>query len=122
MLNGMGPRREVLVQDVVVEPDAAFPGDGGRVRIDAHFLELAHIAPQLERADLEKIAEKHAALEPVLEAQPQVVVLLGLARCDSMHFVPLLLHVAPPRDYFSLHSLRENITIPNSTRRRFDTR
>src|SRR3954465_7888927 len=122
MLNGGGPGREVLVKNVAVEPDAAFPGDSRGVGIDAHLLELAHIAPELEGTDLQKIAEEHAALESILEAQPQVVILLGLARCDSMHFIPLLLHVAPPRDSFSLHALRENITIPNSMHRRFDTR
>src|SRR5689334_21294927 len=110
MLNGVGTGGEVLIQDIAVEPDAAFPSDGGGVRIDAHLLELAHVPPQLERADLEQVAEEHAALESVLEAQPQLVILLGLARCDSMHFVPLLLHVAPPRDCFSLPALRENIT------------
>src|SRR5205085_1151839 len=83
MLNGVGPRGEVLVEHIAVEPDAAFPGDRRRVRIDADLLELAHIAPQLESADLEQIAEEHAALESVLEAQPQFVVLLGLACRNS---------------------------------------
>src|SRR2546421_3677995 len=97
MLNGVGARSEVLIENIAVEPDAALPGDGRGVRIDAHLLELAHIPPQLERADLEQVAEEHAALESVLEAQPQLVVLLGLACRNSMHLIPLLFHVAPPR-------------------------
>src|SRR2546423_5933332 len=101
MLNGVGTGGEVLVQNVAVEPDAAFPSDGRGVRIDAHLLDLAHVARQLERADLEQVAEEHAAFEAVLEAQPQLVVLLGLACRNSMHLVPLLFHVhsqfrAPP--------------------------
>src|SRR5882672_5385677 len=35
MLNGVGPRGEVLVENVAVEPDAALPGDGRGVRVDA---------------------------------------------------------------------------------------
>src|SRR5437763_5809551 len=97
MLNGVGTGGEVLVEDVAVEPDAAFPGDGRGIRVDAHLLELAHVAPELERADLEQVAEEHAALESILEAQPQLVVLLGLACGNSMHLIPLLFHVAPPR-------------------------
>src|SRR5947207_11362292 len=97
MLNGVGPRGEVLVEHVAVEPDAALPGDGRSVRIYADLLEFAHVAPQLERADLEQVAEEHAAFESVLEAQPQLVVLLDLACGDSMHLIPLLVHVVPPR-------------------------
>src|SRR5260221_9652570 len=100
MLNGVGARGEVLVEHVAVEADAAFPGDRRRIRIDADLLEFAHIAPQLEGADLEQVAEEHAALESVLEAQPQFVVLLGLACRDSMHLIPLLVHVAPPHSQF----------------------
>src|SRR3989440_1827538 len=100
MLNGVGARSEVLIENIAVEPDAALPGDGRGVRIDAHLLEFAHIAPQLEGADLEQVAEEHAALESVLEAQPQLVVLLGLACRDSMHLIPLLVHVAPPHSQF----------------------
>src|SRR3954465_9034042 len=116
MLNGVGPCSQVLIEDIAVEPDAALPGDGGGVGIDADFLELAHVAPQLERADLEQVAEEHAALEAVLEAQPELVVFLGLACGDSMHFVPLLFHLAPPRHFLLLR------VIPNSARRRSGTR
>src|SRR5436853_2076753 len=101
MLNGVGARSEVLIENIAVEPDAALPGDGRGVRIDAHLLEFAHVAPQLEGADLEQVAEEHAALESVLEAQPQLVIFLGLARGDFMHVAPFLFHVAPPR---TLHS------------------
>src|SRR2546430_14209043 len=100
MLNGVGARSEVLIENIAVEPDAALPGDGRGVRIDAHLLELAHVSPQLERADLEQVAKEHAALEPVLEAQPELVVLLGLACRYSMHLIPLLFHVATPHSQF----------------------
>src|SRR4051812_2209773 len=121
MLNGVGPRREVLIQDIAVEPNTAFPGNGRGMRIDAHLLELAHIPPQLERADLEQVAEEHRAFESVLEAQPQLVILLGLACCDSMHLIPLLFHVALPRRFFSHQSLRVSI-IPSSVHRPSGTR
>src|SRR3954466_5839951 len=101
MLNGVGPCSQVLIEDIAVEPDAPLPGDGGGVGIDADFLELAHVAPQLEGADLEEVAEEHAALEAVLEAQPQLVVFFRPA-VDDLHFlVPFFFHVqsqlsAPP--------------------------
>ena len=63
-------RSEVLVQNFRVEADAAFPGHGGGLRVDAHLLEFAHIAPELEGADLEQVAEEHAALQPVVEPDP----------------------------------------------------
>src|SRR5688572_6974102 len=85
-----------MIEDIGVEAYTAFPGHGRRFRIDADFLELAHVAPQLERADLEQVAEEHPALEPVLEAQPQLVVLFRPAFGDAMHLSPLLFHVAPP--------------------------
>src|SRR5689334_1246129 len=109
MLNGVGTGGEVLIQDIAVEPDAAFPGDGGRVRIDADLLELAHVPPQLERADLEQVAEEYAAFEAVIEAQPQFVVLLGLACRDSMHLVPLLFHSLPLVAACAGHSLHQSI-------------
>src|SRR6266481_9705678 len=80
-----------MIEDVGVEPDAALPGDRRRLRIDADLFELAHVAPQLEGADLEEIAEEHAALEAVLETQPQPVVLFRLARGHSVHLAPVLL-------------------------------
>src|SRR5437763_7402336 len=67
MLNGVGPRGEVLIEDIAVEPDTSFPGDCRGVRIDAHLLELAHVAPELEGANLEQVAEEHRAFEPILE-------------------------------------------------------
>src|SRR5262245_12942818 len=85
-----------MIKNILVEAYPTLPGDGRRLRIDAHFLELAHVAPQLERADLEQVAEEHPPLQPVLEAKPQLVVILRLARRDS-HRVVLLKHVAPPR-------------------------
>src|SRR5229473_4415790 len=72
-----------MIEDVGVEPDAALPGDRRRLRVDADLFELAHVAPQLEGADLEEIAEEHAALEAVLETQPQPIVLFRLARGHS---------------------------------------
>src|SRR5713101_6925520 len=81
-----------MIEDVRIEPDAALPGDRRRLRIDADPFELAHIAPQLEGTDLEEIAEEHAALEAVLETQPQPVVLFRLARGHSVHLAPVLLH------------------------------
>src|SRR4030095_7631808 len=72
-----------MIEDVSAQAYPAFPSHGGGFRVDAHFFELAHVAPQLEGADLEQVAEEHAALQPVLEPQPQLVVFLGLARGDS---------------------------------------
>src|SRR5688572_23493051 len=94
-------RLDVMIEDVGVQAYAAFPGHGRGGGVDADFLELAHVPPQLESADLKQVAEEHAALQPVLEAQPQLVVLFGLAGGDS-HLVPFLFHVgqsqfsAPP--------------------------
>src|SRR5882724_5332636 len=90
MLNGVGTRSEILVEHVAVETDAAFPGDGRGVGVDRDLLEFTHVAPQLERADLKQVAEEHAALESVFEAQPELVVFLRLACRYSMHLVPLL--------------------------------
>src|SRR5262249_54151378 len=85
-----------MIKNIRVEANASFPGDGRGFRVDAHLLELAHVAPELEGADLEQVAEEHPALQPVLEAKPQLIVFLRLARRDS-HRVELLKHVAPPR-------------------------
>ena len=68
-----------MIEDIRVEAYTAFPGHRRGFRIDAHFLELAHVAPQLEGADLEQVAEEHAALQSVVEAQPQLVVFFRLA-------------------------------------------
>src|SRR5687768_5490719 len=106
MLNAV--RLHVMIKNIRVEAYAAFPGDGRGFRIDAHLLELAHVAPQLERADLEQVAEKHAAFETVLEAQPQLVIVFCLAR-RYPHGVEFLKHVIPPVN-------------PSSTPRRSDTR
>src|SRR5258706_13200198 len=92
-----------MIKNIRVEAYAAFPGDGRRFRVDAHLLELAHVAPELEGADLEQVAEKHAPLQAVLEAKPQLVILLRLARRDS-HRIELLKHVAPPRCLYSQFS------------------
>src|SRR5947208_9557416 len=86
-----------MIEDVGVEPDAALPGDRRRLRVDADLFELAHVAPQLEGADLEEIAEEHAALEAGLETQPQPVGLFRLARGHSVHLGPSLLHGVSPR-------------------------
>src|SRR5205823_13235424 len=99
-----------MIEDIGVEPDAALPGDRRRLRVDADLFELAHVAPQLEGADLEEIAEEHAALEAVFETQPQPVVLFRLARGHSVHLAPVLLHGFTP------------LASPNSARRRSDTR
>src|SRR6478752_4340137 len=72
-------RLDVMVKDVGVQANTSIPGNGGGFRIDAHFLELAHVAPQLEGADLEQVAEEHAPFEAVFELRPQLVVFLGLA-------------------------------------------
>src|SRR3954471_11766856 len=103
-----------MIENIRVKSNAAFPGDRRALRIDAHFLELAHVAPQLERADLEQVAEEHAAFQAILEAQPQLVIVLGLARGDS-HLVPFLFHVVPP---FPVPF----ISNPSSGRRRSGTR
>src|SRR3989337_1529563 len=98
-----------MIEDIGVEAYTALPGHGRRFRIDADFLELAHVAPQLEGADLEQVAEEHPALEPVLEAQPQLVVLFRPAFGDPVHLVPLLCD-------------GRSSLIPSSARRRSDTR
>src|SRR5690606_15399849 len=103
----------VVVQDIRIQPDAALPGDRGGLRVDAHLLELAHVPPQLERADLEQVAEEDASLEPVLEPEPQVVVLLGLAGCDA-HLAPFLHfvcgHRAAPQSQLSAPPVWYSIT------------
>src|SRR5260221_8171462 len=86
----------VMIKNIRVEANAAFPGHGCRFRIDAHFLELAHVAPELEGADLEQVAEEDASLQAVLEAKPQLIVFFRLAGRDS-HRIELLKHVAPLR-------------------------
>src|SRR5262245_995114 len=85
-----------MIKNIRVEAYASLPRDGGGLRVDAHFLELAHVAPQLERADLEQVAEKHPPLQAVLEAQPQLVVFFGFA-CGDSHGIELLKHCYPPR-------------------------
>src|SRR6185503_5130403 len=95
----------VMIKNIGVKAYPALPRHGRGIRVDAHLLELAHVAPELESADLEEIAEEHAALKPVLEAQPQLVVFFRLACCYS-HRIELLEHVAPPREYL--------LRIPNS--------
>src|SRR5213076_1253843 len=98
-----------MIEDVGVEPDAALPGDRRRLRVDADLFELAHVAPQLEGADLEEIAEEHAALEAVLNAAtagsplPPCTRSLGASRSSA------LARFHPPSS-------------PNSARRRSDTR
>src|SRR5436190_18000038 len=89
---------DVMIKNIRVQSYTTFPGNGRGLRVDAHLLELAHVAPKLEGADLEQVAEEHAAFQPVLEAQPQLVVLLRLASRDS-HLVPFLVHVPPPRRF-----------------------
>src|SRR3990167_4873627 len=86
------PRRHVVAEDVRIEPDASLPRQRRGLGIDAHFLELAHVAPQLERADLEQVAEKHASFQPVVEPQPQHVVFLRLAGSDPVHRIPIFSH------------------------------
>src|SRR5688572_29380365 len=81
-----------MVKDIGIETDAARPGDRRRLRVDAHLLELAHVPPQLEGADLEQVAEEHAPLYAVLEAQPQPVIFLRLALGDA-HFLSHLVRV-----------------------------
>src|SRR4051794_34894082 len=98
-----------MIENIRVKSNAAFPSDRRGLGIDAHFLELAHVAPELERADLEQVAEEHAPFQAVLEAQPQLVIVLGLAGGDP-HLVPFLFHVA-------VYPL-----IPSSGRRRSGTR
>src|SRR6187455_2305169 len=106
-------RLHIMIKNIRIETYTTFPRHRRGFGIDRHLLELAHIAPKLERADLQQVAEEHAALQPVLEAKPQLVVLLRLARRDS-HRIELLKHVAPPRWCYSL-PLR---VIPSSTPRR----
>src|SRR3954465_12376589 len=90
-----------MIEDVGVQAYPAFPSYGRGRGVHADFFELAHVAPQLEGADLEQVAEEYAALQPVLEPKPQLVVFFRLARRDS-HFLPFLVHVgqsqfsAPP--------------------------
>src|SRR5690606_29994659 len=83
-----------MIEDIRVKANTTFPGDGRRLRIDAHFFELANVAPQLEGADLEQVAEKHPPLQSVFEAQPQLVILLRPAFGDPVHLVPFLRHMA----------------------------
>src|SRR5688572_33116890 len=87
-------RLDIMIKNIGVEANASRPGDGRGLGIDAHLLELAHVAPQLERADLEQVAEEHAPFQAVLEAQPELVVVFRFAGGDS-HRVELLQHVAP---------------------------
>src|SRR5687768_16512226 len=88
-------RLDVMIKNIRVEANASRPSDGRGLGVDAHLLELAHVAPQLEGADLEQVAEEHPAFQPVLEAQPELVILFRLACCYS-HRIELLKHVLPP--------------------------
>src|SRR5260221_6675493 len=85
-------RENVLVEYFRIEPDAAFPGHRRGLGVHRDFLELAHVAPQLEGADLEQVAEEYTALQAIVETQPELVVVFRLARSHSMH--RLLLPVA----------------------------
>src|SRR5688572_10031599 len=67
-------RFHVMIKNIRVEADAALPGHRRGLRINRHLLELAHVAPLLERADLQQVAEEHPAFQSVLEAKPQLVV------------------------------------------------
>src|SRR5262245_39396199 len=98
-----------MIEDVGVQAYPAFPSHGGGLGVDAHFFELAHVAPQLEGSDLEQVAEEYAPLQPVLEPQPQLVVAFRLARGYS-HLFPFLVHVG-----------LEAVS-PSSARRRSDIR
>src|SRR3954468_22190156 len=82
-------RLHVMVKDVGVQANTSIPGNRRSLRIDAHLFELSHIAPQLEGADLEQVAEEYAAFQAVLEAQPQLIVVFSLA-CGDAHRVVLV--------------------------------
>src|SRR5687767_3101662 len=88
-------RLHVMIKNISIEANASLPGDGRGLGVDAHLLELAHVAPQLEGADLEQVAQEHPALQPVLEAQPELVIFFRLACCYS-HRIELLKHVVTP--------------------------
>src|SRR5262245_49273750 len=88
-----------MIKNIRVKANTTFPGDGRRLRIDAHLFGLAQVAPQLERSDRQQIAENHPALQAVFEAKPQLVVFCRPARRAS-HRVELLTNVAPPRVAF----------------------
>src|SRR4051812_28861109 len=84
-------RQHILVEHLRIQPDAPFPRHRRGLGIHDDLLELTHVAPKLEGADLEEVSEKHAALQPVVETQPELVVVFRLARSYSMHldFLPL---------------------------------
>src|SRR3990170_4574637 len=86
------PRRHVVVEDARTEPDASLPRHRRGLGNDAHFLELSHIPPHLERTDLEQIDEKLTTDQPVVEPQPQHVVFLRLAGSDPVHRIPIFSH------------------------------
>src|SRR5688572_8209036 len=89
-------RFHIMIKNIRIETYTTFPRHRRGLGIDGHLLELAHVAPELECTDLQEVAEEHPPLQAVLEAKPQLVIFLRLARRDP-HRVELLKHVAPPR-------------------------
>src|SRR5262249_32841585 len=79
------PCREILIQDIRIKAYSAFPRHLGGLRVYAHLLELAHVAPELECADLEQVAEEDAAFQSVVETDPELVVFFGFAGGHFMH-------------------------------------
>jgi hypothetical protein len=67
-------RPQILIQDVRIELDPAVPYDRRRLSVHDDATEPVYIPPGAEGAHFEKIPEKNAPLQPVVELQPERVV------------------------------------------------
>src|SRR6267142_6144446 len=67
-------REQVLVQDVGIELNPSLPNDRRGFSIHRSATKSIHVTPSAEVPHIEQIPQKHAALQAVLELQPELVV------------------------------------------------